>query len=433
MKQGKIVFQNAKWIIGCKIVQALIQLVIGMLTARYLGPADYGLVNYAASVTAFVTPFMQLGLQITLVQEYIRAPEKSPEILGTGMAMTFCSAILSMLGVIGFSLAANWGETTTILVCALYSLTLLCQALELIQYWFQARMLSKYSSLAMLAAYLVAAAYKVYLLVSGKSVYWFALSHAVEYGMSGVLMLAVQRRLDGQKLRFSRETAKVLFSRSKYYILSSMMATVFFNTDHIMLKLISGNAENGFYTTAFTCTSIANFVYYGLADAVRPVILESRKESQEAFEENTARFYSVIIWLSLLQTIGSVLLAKPIVVILFGREYMPAVPVFRILVWQLAFANMGTVRYIWLLGTEQHDLLWKVHLGGAVANVVLNAWMIPLWGAWGAALASVLTQGFINFAVGFLMPQLHRNNQLVLRGLDPRCLIGLVRQYVLKK
>ncbi len=433
MKQGKIVFQNAKWIIGCKIVQALIQLVIGMLTARYLGPADYGLVNYAASVTAFVTPIMQLGLQTTLVQEYIRAPEKSPEILGTSMAMTFCSALLSMLGVIGFSLAANWGETTTVLVCTLYSVTLLCQAMELIQYWFQARMLSKYSSLAILAAYLVAAAYKTYLLITGKSVYWFALSHAVEYGMSGVLMLAVQRRLDGQKLRFSRETAKNLFSRSKYYILSAMMATVFFNTDHIMLKLISGNAENGFYTTAFTCTSIANFVYYGLADAVRPVILESRKESREAFEENTARFYSVIIWLSLLQTVASVLLAKPIVMILFGREYMPAVPVFRILVWQLAFANMGTVRYIWLLGTEQHDLLWKVHLGGAVANVVLNAWMIPLWGAWGASFASVLTQGYINFAVGFLMPQLHRNNWLVLRGLDPRCLIGLVRQYVLKK
>ena len=106
-----------KWIIGCKIAQAVIQLIIGMLTARYLGPANYGLVNYAASITAFATPFMQLGLQSTLVQEYIHAPQKNGEILGTSMAMSLISGAFSMLGVIGFALVANRGEPITIIVC----------------------------------------------------------------------------------------------------------------------------------------------------------------------------------------------------------------------------------------------------------------------------------------------------------------------------
>ena len=431
MKQENKFFQNAKWIIGCKIIQSLIQLVIGMVTARYLGPSDYGLINYAASVTAFLIPFMQLGLQSTLVQEYILAPEKSSEILGTSMVMTGVSALLSIMGVIGFSLVANWGEPATILVCTLYGLTLLCQAMEMIQYWFQAKMLSKYSALAMLVAYLVISAYKVYLLVSGKSVYWFAVSHALEYGMSGVLMFVVQRRMDGGKLCFSWKLAKNLFSRSKYYILAAMMATVFHNTDHIMLKLISGNAENGFYTTAFTCTSIANFLYYGLADAVRPVILESRKQSYYTFEENTVRFYTVILWISILQSMVSVILAEPIIEILYGQDYLPAVSVFRVLVLQLVFANAGIVRNIWILGTEQHNVLWKVNLCGVGANVVLNAFMIPVWGASGAAFASVLTQCVINVIVGFLMPELRRNNQLMLRGLNPQCLTEWLSQHML--
>lgn len=46
--------QNAKWIIGCKIVQSLLQMVVGMLSARYLGPSNYGLINYAASIVAVV-------------------------------------------------------------------------------------------------------------------------------------------------------------------------------------------------------------------------------------------------------------------------------------------------------------------------------------------------------------------------------------------
>jgi len=426
MKQNNSIFENAKWIIGCKIAQALFQLVIGMLTARYLGPSDYGLINYAASLTAFAAPFMQLGLQSTLVQEYIRSPEKNGEILGTSMVMTLGSGLLSILGVIGFSLAANWGETATILVCALYSITLLCQAMELIQYWFQAKMLSKYSSLAMLGAYLVVSAYKVFLLVSGKSVYWFALSHAVEYGGAGILMFAVQRRIDNQRLRFSRELAKELFSRSRYYIAATLMVTVFHNTDHIMLKLISGNVENGFYTTAITCSCVANFVYYGIFDAARPAILESRQKSEHAFETNMTRLYSVILWLSLAQSLVFTVFAELIVKILYGQAYMPAVPVLRVLVWQLAFSYMGTARNIWILGTEQHGILWKVNLCGVAANVLLNALMIPAWGACGAALASALTQFFTNFVVGFLMPPLRRNNQLLLKSLDPRHILALL-------
>ena len=74
------VLNNAKWIIMCKVIQAVLQLVIGMLCARYLGPSNYGIINYAASVVAFVLPIMQLGLQSTLVQEFIEDPEKEGKI-----------------------------------------------------------------------------------------------------------------------------------------------------------------------------------------------------------------------------------------------------------------------------------------------------------------------------------------------------------------
>ena len=71
------VVSNAAWIIVCRVIQSLLSLVIGMLTARYLGPAKYGLINYAASLTAFFLPFMQLGLNSILVQEIINAYERA--------------------------------------------------------------------------------------------------------------------------------------------------------------------------------------------------------------------------------------------------------------------------------------------------------------------------------------------------------------------
>lgn len=417
--------QNAKWIIGCKAVQALLQLVVGMLSARYLGPSNYGLINYAASVVAFLVPVMQLGLYATLVQEYVATPEREGEIMGTALVLNFLSGAACIVGVTAFSMVSGSGNPVTVAVCALYSTQLLFQAMEMLQCWFQAKLLSKYSSMAMLGAYVAVSAYKIWLLATGKSVYWFALSHSVEYGMAGIGMLVLYRKVGQQKLRFSFRTGRELVSRSKYYIPANMMVTVFQSTSYVMLKLMMGDADNGFYAAAVTCTGLPAFVYTAIVDSARPTILESRKQSVAAFEKNVSRLYAIVIWLSVVQSIGFTLLAKPIVWILYGDAYLNAVPVLQIQVWNIAFSYMGAVRNIWILGEGKYPLLWRINLTGAVTNVVLNAVLIPLWGACGAAVAAVLTQMITNFVLGFLMGGIRRNNRLILRGMNPRILLEL--------
>ena len=128
------IFVNAGWIISCKIVKAILTLLVTMLTARYLGPYNYGLINYASGIVAFVTPIMKLGIDAILVHEIIKEPNSEGEILGTSILMNFVSAILCIIGVVAFASIANRGEQDTIIVCTLYSLLLIFQAFEMIQY-----------------------------------------------------------------------------------------------------------------------------------------------------------------------------------------------------------------------------------------------------------------------------------------------------------
>lgn len=419
---------NAKWIIGCKVFQSLLQLVVGMLSARYLGPSNYGLINYAASIVAFMVPVMQLGMRSTLVQEYVITPEKEGRILGTSLALNLLSGVACIVAVTCFAAVSSAGDQVTILVCALYSLQLIFQALEMLQCWFQAKLLSKYSSLAMLGAYIVVSAYKIYLLATQKSVYWFALSHAVEYCVIGAAMIVIYNKLGGQRLGFSWALAGEMISRSKHYIMASMMVTVFQNTDHVMLKLMIGDAENGLYTAAVTCMSIPQFVFMAIVDSARPSVLESRKQTRVVFEKRVSELYSVILYMALAQTLCFLLLAGVIVNLLYGKDYLGATSVLRILAWNSAFSYMGTVRNVWILGEEKHSVLWKINLTGALGNVILNAIMIPIWGACGAAFASVLTQIFTNFILGFIMPSMRPNNRLLLKGLDPRILWDMLKE-----
>lgn len=413
-------------------MQSLLQFVVGMLSARYLGPSNYGLINYAASIVAFMIPVMQLGLRSTLVQEHIQNPDAEGEIIGTSLAMNLVSSIACIIGVAAFAAVANPGEPTTILVCVLYSVSLLSQSIEMVQYWFQAKLLSKYSSPALLLGYVVVSAYKIYLLATAKSVYWFALAHAVEYGVAGMFMMVAYHKVGTQKLRFSLSTAKRLFAKSKYYIVAALMVVAFNSVSSVLLKLFINEAENGYYAAAVTCTCITAFVFEAIVDTIRPVIMESRKQSLEAFEQNVSRAYALITWLSLLQSIFFTVFAGLIVRILYGEEFLPTVLVLQILVWNTAFSYMGSVRNIWILGEEKHNVLWVINLCGAIASILLNLLLIPQWGACGAAIASVVTQIFTNFIVGYILKPIRRNNDLILKGLNPRLMIEMI-QTVLKK
>lgn len=79
------IVKNATWLIACKVVQSLLSFVIGTLSARYLGPGNYGIIDYAAAIVSFMVPVVQLGLRSTLVHEIIAAPDSEGKTLGTSL------------------------------------------------------------------------------------------------------------------------------------------------------------------------------------------------------------------------------------------------------------------------------------------------------------------------------------------------------------
>ena len=426
------VVKNAAWIIGVRIVQSILALVISMLTARYLGPSKYGLISYASSVVAFVVPIMQLGLPNILVQEIVNKPKQDGEILGTSIALSVVSSFACMFGVVAFANVVNAGETTTIIVCALYSLLLLAQAIEIVQYWFQAKLASKYVSITSLVAYAIVSAYKIFLLVTKKNIYWFAVSNALDYAIIGVVLLIIYRKLSGSQLRFSLSLAKSMLAKSRYYIVSNMMITIFAQTDRIMLKLMIDDAAAGYYSAAVNCASITSFVFLAIIDSMRPSIFESKKENNVIFEKNVSRLYCLIIYLSLAQSVLMTLFAPMIVNILYGADYQNTIGILQVLVWYTTFSYLGAVRNIWILAENKQKYLWIINLSGAATNVLLNVVLIPIFAGVGAAIASVITQVFTNIIMGYIIKPIKYNNTLMLYALNPKQLIDVLKN-VLKR
>lgn len=420
--------KNASWIIISKIIQSILGLVISVFTARFLGPSNYGLINYAESIVAFVVPVMNLGFSHVLVQELTNNPDEEGKIIGTSVILSVCSSFVCILSVLSYTMLVDLDEPITHLVVGLYSVMLIFQALELIQYWYQAKLLSKYMAIVSLSAYLLVSIYKTMLLINKADVYLFAISNSIDYLIIAIVLFIIYKRLGGQKLSFSREVGARMFKKSKHYIVSSLMVVIFAQTDKVMLKLMIGSNAVGYYSAAIKCAGITAFVFSAIIDSFRPVIFAHKKDGdQRGYEKNLERLYCIVIYLALIQSITMTVLSQLIIGVLYGEQYTPSVLALQIIVWYTTFSYMGSVRNVWILGENKQRFLWILNLGSAIANVFLNFILIPFFGIYGAALASLATQIFANIIMNSIVYPLKHNNDLILRGLNPKNILEIFR------
>ena len=116
------------------------------------------------------------------------------------------------------------------------------------------------------------------------------------------------------------------------------------------------------------------------------------------------------------------LLAKPIVGILYGADYAGAIAPLQIVVWYTAFSYLGVARNAWMVCENRQKYLKYLYFCAALINILLNALLIPNFGAAGAAAASLLTQISTTFILPLLIRPLRNNARLMLEAV---CLRGL--------
>lgn len=427
------VAKNATWIIACKLVQSIIGFVLNILTARFLGTSTFGSITYASALVSFVLPLMRLGFSNIMVQELVQNPEREGKAMGTGIFVNILASFACIIGLTTFAYISNPGETETVIVCALYSITLIFQATDLLGYWYQAKLMSKYSAIVSLIVHFVVAGYRIFLLATSKGVYWFAVTSALDYMLISLGIFIIYGKKKTQNLSVSWSLAKEMFNKGKHYIVSSMMVTIFTQTDKIMLKGLYDSAETGLYGVAATVAGMTAFFFAAIIDSFRPWIFEGQKISDELFKKRLKMLYSFIIYLSLLQCVFMTIFANPIIMLTYGEKYAGTIGVLRIVVWYTTFSYLGSVRNIWILANEKQKYLWLINLLGALANIVLNVLLIPKFGSYGAAVASLVSQFFTNVVVGYIIKPIRPNNAIMVSSLNPKNFIEALQKLFKKE
>lgn len=417
------VFKNTCYLISGKFIRTAISMVLGMLTARYLGPEKYGILNHAAAYTGFFCSLCTLGLDGILVQELTENMEKSGEILGTALILRGISSIIS--AAVLFVLVITAGKDDPMLQTAvlLYSVGMVVQSAEFLQYWFQSRLQFRITVSVALAAAMVMAGYKLYLIMTGKSICWFASAVLAEQIPAACLLFLMYSRTGGTKLNFSREMAVALLKKSCHFILPGLMVAVYAQTDKIMLGQLTGEKEIGYYTAAGSVCSGWCFVLIAVIESAVPEIVRIYRQNPAQFDRKNRQLYAGIFYLSGIVSTGLCLFADPLTVFFYGNAYAPAAKTLRILTWHTGFSYLGVARNTWIVCHERQRYLIWCYLSAAISNVGLNLLLVPRWGALGAAAASLAAQVVTTLIAPILIPKLRENGKLMLEAIMLRNII----------
>lgn len=407
--------RNAGWLIGGKIAQMLISFVVGILTARYLGPSNYGLIGYAGAYIAFFTAFCTLGTNSILVKEFVEDPEQEGTVLGTTLTMRMISSILSAITIMAIVLFVDAGEPTTIAVVALCSVGAVFHVFEVFHYWFQSKLMSKITAIATFTAYVVTSAYKVILMVTEKNVMWFAFATSVDYICIAIFLYIAYRKNGGGKLRFSWECGKRILKQSHHFILTGIMVAIYGQTDKLMLKQMINETEVGLYSTAVAICGMWVFLLSAVIDSVYPSIMQANGKDEELFKKRNRQLYVFVFYLSMFVSLMFQIFAPLVIKILYGEQYIGAVAPLRIITWYTAFSYLGVARNAWIVCKGVQKYLKYIYLGSALANVVFNLCLIPSMGASGAAIASLVAQMCTIILPLFIKP-LRENTVLMLEA-----------------
>ena len=396
---GKRFQYNTLWIMLDKVLHMVLSLVITSLTARYLGKANYGVINYGLAYVNIFTICCKLGIDAVIVNEMIKHKEDTGSIVGTTCVLRFVSGLLSVVLTAIFVVVLKPGNTVVFMITCIQALAVVFAAFDTIDFYFQAKLKSKYTSIAKSVSYIFVCALRVLLIWIKADVVWFAWAGVLDTFVVAILLL-IFYRMDcaadkKHKLAFSGQQAKQLLTVSRPFILSNLLVVIYTQMDRLMIGSLSANSdvENGLYAAGMNIAMYWMFIPNALIDSARPIIMTHKTEGREGdYKRTYSKLLAGVIWVSILAGVGFSLFSKLCIFILYGREFYDAIPILIVLVWSKLFSLIGTARGIWLVCEDYSQYVKYLIGGGALVNLVLNFIFIPKAGAMGAAAATLITE-----------------------------------------
>lgn len=405
------------WLLGGKIVNMILSFFVSLATARYLGPDNFGSINYVAAYVSFFSSITSLGLSVIVIKEISMGKEDDNEVIWTGILMRFLTAVFSTIAVIALVSITDKSDSLMVKIAILESIAILASAFDTFMYWFQGKLLGKYTSIASVVAYIGMSLYRIYLLANNADILWFAFATSVDTLLLSLILMLCYVRENGFHPKVSVRLGKSLMKQSYHYMISGLIAILYSKIDQIMLKQMLDTYSVGLYTAALTIAGLWGMIPSAFIQSVSPILYKNAEESRGMFYKRLRQSYAGIWLLNICWSLGVSIFSYWVIYLLYGKAYLGARGALVIVVWYTGITSIGSLTQVYLATENKNKYVNYFALAGLVTDVVLNALLIPRMGILGAAIATLVTYTVIHIVMPLAIKDTRDAGRLIIQGM----------------
>jgi PST family polysaccharide transporter len=397
---------NIGWLGGDRVVRMFGAVVVSTAVARYLGPSDFGLLNYGLAIYGIFNIVSNLGLDFIVVREVALDESLEPVILGTGFILKCAASLVTTIAAIIATRLLEPQNNVLIIIVALMSFASISQGLDVIDFFFQARTKSRLSVVPRNVVFVAASVARLAAVFFHMSLLMFAWIAALEVLCSelGLLVSYLYVRRPWPRWNWHLPHAKSLLVESWPLLVSSLMVMIYMRSDQVLLGKLATKAVVGEYSAAIRLSEIWYTIPVVICASVMPRMLRTREENPQRYYARLQRLYDGMVLLSVLVAVCTQFAGPIVVRLLYGHQYASAAGILSVHIWTGVFVFVGCVSGQQFVQEKLTVSSMQRTVLGAIINVALNLLWIPQWGGIGSAMATLVAQCVASYLADSLQP-----------------------------
>lgn len=371
-----------------KLLLPASSLAMVLVVARYLGTDGLGRYSLVFGLLNVLSTISFLGINAVISRDAAARPERLPVLLGNAMSLGAIASIGLIALVALFQSWLGYDQTTQ---AALLIVSLSILPSTLLGY-FEATFIAlermEFIALFSLGENLLKVALSIVSLLLGHGILAIMVIAVVTRALACLASMLLVRKL-GFSLRWSldRPVVQELIAAAPTFTLIAVFAMLISKIDIFILSKIGSMDDVGLYGAGGRILEIASVLPASLCLSVYPGLSRASGTNPESLPRLGEETFRYLLVMTLPLAVGATVLAGPIMSFLYGEKFGAAAPTLALLVWMVfPYAWVRYYAYVLVAANRQRiDLLLNIMLLGL--STVTNLLLIPLYGAFGAALA----------------------------------------------
>lgn len=420
----KRILANLNWLFADRILRLVGGLFIGIWIARYLGPGNFGLLNFALSFASLFGLVGRITIEQVVVRELTKFPENTGVILGSIFRLKLWGGMAAALFAIPAAWMAQPDNPLFIFMVAAIAIGFVFNAIDAIDVFYQAKVISKLVVQIRAVTFLFFSAGKIGLIQGEYPVIWFAVLTTLEMASGSLLLAWFYHKREGfTDWKWSTVHAKMLLRDGWPLIASSLLIIIHTRIDQVMLGQMQDETQVGLYSAAVKVSEAWLFIPGMIVQTVMPYFVRLRETDPIRYQQRLMQLYSAMFWLGAIAGLVAIAAGKPFIIALFGNSYVASYEPLVLIVWTGIFNSQAVARGIWMISENFQFFRLMNNLVSVPLNIGLNLYLIPNYGITGAAFASLVSVGLGTWLLPLLFKPVRESTIDLIRSVNPRYLL----------